>query len=580
MNQSLVEVAQRWVDEDPDPITRDAGRTLLEAGDMDALRAHFGQRLRFGTAGMRGALGPGPNRMNRALVRRVTAGLGQYVLSTVNEAASRGAVIGFDGRHGSRNFAEDAAAVLGGLGFRVYLFEQVVPTPTLGHALLELGGAVGIMVTASHNPPQDNGYKVYWSNGAQIIPPHDRGITQAIDEVGALGDITVPDLDSLRNQGLLRPVPASVEAAYLAAVDELRVYDGPSGNLSIVYTAMHGVGRQMVERVLARHGYGLHVVAAQGEPDPDFPTVSFPNPEEDGAMDLALDLARDVSADLVIANDPDADRLAVAIPTSKGYRQLTGNQVGALLADELLRYGDQDDRRLVVNTIVSSGILEVIAEAHGVDCRHTLTGFKWIANLAIDHDATGGRFVMGFEEALGYTVGPVVRDKDGVSTALLFCDLAARCRAEGKTVLNRLEELARRYGVFVSCQHSIKLPGERGAEQIREMMTRLRRDPPKLIGGAAVRRVRDYQTREARDLISGESTVLQLPVSNVLAFDLDGARVLARPSGTEPKIKFYFEVRGDIGAEESLADAESRARETMHALQAEFVSRYGRVMAG
>ncbi len=575
MNPSLVESAQRWVSEDPDPITREAGRALLASGDADAIRAHFGQRLRFGTAGMRGAIGPGPNRMNRALVRRVTAGLGRYVLNMVPDARKRGAVIGFDGRHGSREFAADAASVLGGLGVTVYLFDTLVPTPTLAHALLELGGAVGIMVTASHNPPEDNGYKVYWGNGAQIVPPHDRGISDAVDAVGALDTVAVADHETLRETGLLKAVPAAVEAAYLTAVDGLRVYDGPTGGLDIVYTAMHGVGREMVERVLARHGYTLHVVAAQGDPDPDFPTVSFPNPEEDGAMDLALDLARKVSADLVIANDPDADRLAVAIPTVDGYRQLTGNQVGALLADELLRYGPKAPGRLVVNTIVSSGILEVIAEAHGVDCEQTLTGFKWIANLALARDAAGGRFVMGFEEALGYTVGPVVRDKDGVSTALLFCDLAARCRAAGETVLHRLEAVARRYGVFVSCQHSLKLPGETGAAQIKGMMSRLRANPPEEIGGAAVRRIRDYQTQEARDLERGETTALQLPVSNVLAFDLAGARVLARPSGTEPKIKFYFEVRGDIEDGESLDMAEARARRNMAALRAEFVGRYG-----
>jgi len=573
MNSSIVENAQRWVDEDPDPVTREAGRVLLSAGDADVIRAHFGQRLKFGTAGMRGAIGPGPNRMNRALVRRVTAGLGHYLLGRVADAMKRGAVIGFDGRHGSREFAADAASVLGGMGIPVYLFDTLVPTPVLAHALLELEGAIGIMVTASHNPPQDNGYKVYWGNGAQIVPPHDRGISEAIDAVGSLADVSVPDHSGLRETGLLRGVPPTVEAAYLTAVDGLRVYDGPTGGLEIVYTAMHGVGREMVERVLGRHGYPLHVVAAQGDPDPDFPTVSFPNPEEDGAMDLALDLARTVSADLVIANDPDADRLAVAIPTPDGYRQLTGNQVGALLADELLQYGPKSPGRLVV--IVSSGILEVIAETHGIDCEQTLTGFKWIANLAIERDAGGGRFVMGFEEALGYTVGPVVRDKDGVSTALLFCDLAARCRAAGETVLDRLEAVARRYGVFVSSQHSIKLPGETGAAQIEAMMAHLRKKPPSEINGASVRRIRDYQTRESRDLQSGKSTALNLPVSNVLAFDLEGARILARPSGTEPKIKFYFEVRGTIAEGESLSFAEARARQAMDSLKVEFVSRYG-----
>ena len=576
MIDSLVQRAREWVEEDPDPITQAAGHALLRAGDAQALRAHFGQRLRFGTAGMRGAIGPGPNRMNRALVRRVTAGLGRYVLDTVPDAKRRGAVIGFDGRHGSRDFAADAAAVLGGLGLPVYLFDVLVPTPSLAHALVHLNGAVGIMVTASHNPPQDNGYKVYWGNGAQIIPPHDKGISDAIDAIGALSEVSLPAAETRRAAGLLREVPPSVERAYLEAVARLRVYDGPTEGLKIVYTAMHGVGRRMVERVFAHLGYDpLFVVPAQGDPDPDFPTVSYPNPEEAGAMDLALDLAREVSAHLVIANDPDADRLAVAIPSPHGYRQLTGNEVGALLADELLRYGPQEAGRLVVNTIVSSGILEVIAATHGVDFEQTLTGFKWIANLALVRDRAGGRFVMGFEEALGYTVGDVVRDKDGVSAALLFCDLVARCLQGGRTVLDRLEELAREYGVFVSCLHSVKLPGSSGADQIAAMMARLRSSPPRSIDGATVRRIRDYQHQVARDLGTGVETALALPVSNVLAFDLDGARVLARPSGTEPKLKFYFEVQGAVARDEPLAVAEARAKMRLAALRDRFISEYG-----
>ncbi len=544
--------AAAWIAQDPDPLTQAAGQALLEGEDPEALRAHFGGRLAFGTAGMRGPLGPGPQRMNRALVRRVTAGLGDYLLRETPEAAQRGVVIGFDARHGSRDFASDAARVLLDRGLRVWLYDEIVPTPQLAHAVAWLGCAGGIMVTASHNPPADNGYKVYWGNGAQIIAPHDAGISACVDAIEQTPGISDATPEA---------VPEAALADYLTAVDGLRVYQA-STPLRVVYTAMHGVGTALVERVLHRHGYtDLHKVVEQCDPDPDFPTVSFPNPEEPGALDLALSLAESVKADLVLANDPDADRLSVSVPFEGGYRTLTGNQVGVLLADELLRAGEGADR-LVATTVVSSTLLRSLAEHYGVGYAETLTGFKWIANAALAHEAEGGRFVMGYEEALGYSIGPVVRDKDGVSAALVFCDLAAACKARGSSVMERLLEIYRRHGVYGSRQRSLVLPGEAGAARIGRIMDGLRGAPPQVVAGARVERVEDY--------LPGA----RLPPSNVLAFELEGgARILARPSGTEPKVKFYFEVV--VPLEGDLAQAEASAQARIDALCADFLSLAG-----
>lgn len=570
--EDLRERARRWIDADPDPETRAAGEALLKADDPAALTAHFGERLTFGTAGLRAPLGPGPGRMNRATVRWATAGFAAHLSAAVPDAAARGVVVGFDGRHGSRPFAEEAARVLAEAGLRVMLYDAVSPTPQVAHAVRWTGAAGGVVVTASHNPPQDNGYKVFWADAAQIVPPHDGAISAAIDALGGPWAVKPAPLDDLRAAGRVGPVPAGAEAAYLAEVEALRVWGGPT-DLRVVYTAMHGVARRLIEATLKRAGYpDLHVVAEQGDPDPDFPTVAFPNPEEPGALDLALAKAKAVDADLLIANDPDGDRLAVAVPDGAGgWRPLSGNQVGVLLADELLTHGAQDAGRLVATTIVSTGMLRRVAEAHGAAYVETLTGFKWIAAEALRHDAGGGRFVMGFEEALGYSVGPVVRDKDGISAALVFADLAARCKAEGVTVLDRLAALYRAHGLHATRQHSLKRPGAEGKAQIGAMMARLRADPPKTLDGVPVARVRDLLVGEAR-AAGGATAPIGLPRSNVLAFDLaDGGRVLARPSGTEPKLKLYFEVRTPLTG--PLAAAEEAAAARLDRLQAELLGR-------
>ncbi len=563
-------LARAWMAVDPDEETRNATLAMIAAGDA-ALQDAFGDRLQFGTAGLRGAMGPGPNRMNRVIVRLATAGLAAHLADL--GLAGRPVVIGYDGRKNSRRFAEDAAAVLHGRGFKVYLFDDVVPTPVLAYATPALGCGAGIMVTASHNPPADNGYKTYLSTGAQIIPPHDRQISAHIDALGL--DVGAQEYASLP-AGAVLPVPSSVLASYEAAIDALRT-PRPMVPVRVVYTAMHGVGRRQVEAALRRAGHtDLHIVAEQAEPDPDFPTVKFPNPEEPGALDLAIALARKVDAKLIIANDPDADRLAVAVPDGQGgWRQLTGNQVGILLAEDRLSTSEGEGR-MVACSIVSTAMLRVVAAAHGAGCVETLTGFKWIGDAAITHEAAGGRFILGFEEALGYSAGSVVRDKDGVSACLLIVDLASALAARGLTLSDAMEAAYRKYGLFVSGQVARTLPGREGAAKIAAAMAALRENPPRSLGGLAVDVFSDLTTGEITDLRDGRTSRSTLPPGDVLAFDLaGGSRVLARPSGTEPKIKFYFEVCEPVTAGEPMADAHARAAVRMKAMQSDLLAVVG-----
>jgi phosphomannomutase len=570
MDSALVrDAAARWLAEDPDPTTRRELEDLLARHDDAALADRFGGRLEFGTAGLRGILGAGPNRMNRAVVIRTTAGLATYLLATVPDARTRGVVIGHDARHGSAPFAADAAAVLAGYGIPVHFLPAHAPTPLTAFAVKHLRAAAGVMVTASHNPPEYNGYKVYWGNGAQIVPPHDKGIAAAIDGIGPLATVPRRPPDDARAAGLLRDPGPEIAAAYGAAVRGL-TRPAPEAGLTVVYTALHGVGAPFALEALREAGFErVFSVKAQEAPDPDFPTVRFPNPEEPGALDLALDLARHERADLVLANDPDADRLAVAVPDRDGnYRVLTGNQIGVLLGAYLLRRDPGADR-LAITTIVSSPMLGWMCRKAGVRYAETLTGFKWIANEAMRQEAeTGTRFVFGYEEALGYTVGTVVRDKDGISAAVLFAELAADARERGRTVLDELAALYREHGLWVSGQRSAKLT----KEGMARVMEAFRAAPPAAIGGSRVVRSLDYRAGVARDAAGGETT-LSLPKSNVLAFELEnGARVTLRPSGTEPKIKYYFDLAETMRPGESLADGEARAGEALERLVADWMA--------
>jgi phosphomannomutase len=568
----VLALARDWLAHDPDPNTRTELEELLRKNDVAELTDRFGTWLEFGTAGLRGTLGTGTNRMNRAVVRRTTLGLARYLKSQLSDDATRSVVVGRDGRHMSPEFLEDVVGVLTAEGFVAHVYEGVIPTPMVSHGVNALGAAAGVMVTASHNPPAYNGYKVYWGNGAQIIPPTDAGIAASIAQVGPADGIRM--LTRAEAGALYRPMPASVEENYLARLMKLQLHAEVPRTLSIAYTPMHGVGNRLARTAFARAGFTqVETVAEQAEPDGDFPTVKFPNPEEPGAMDRVIALAEKMKADVAIANDPDADRLAVAARDVSGkIRVFTGNEVGLLLGHYVLTEGQADAKTLVVTTVVSSSQLGAMARELGVRYAETLTGFKWITNRAMELEKQEGlRFAMGFEEALGYTVGTVTRDKDGVSSALVVADLANWCKQQGRTLVDELGRIQKRFGLFSSAQKSITLPGSDGAQKIAGIMTRFRDQPPAEIGGHRVRARIDIQN-SVRFTADGKSEPLSLPKSNVLVFELEGdARVVLRPSGTEPKIKFYFERREAVGASETPESVRIRADQATSELQRSFL---------
>ena len=521
--------AERWIAGDPDERDRAELRGLLADGGEAAaaeLADRFAARLEFGTAGLRGAIGAGPNRMNRAVVRAATAALAHWLAEHGGpDAAQAGVVIGCDARHRSGEFADEAARVLAGAGIRAHLLPPQRPTPLLAFSVRHLRAAAGIMITASHNPPADNGYKLYLGDGAQIIPPVDKQIGAAIAALGDLSEVPVAPADS----PLIRKLGDEMAQAYLDAI--VAAVPGPGGSpgLRVVYTPLHGVARGLALRAFERAGFPApEVVAAQAEPDPAFPTVAFPNPEEPGALDLALDLARETRADLVVANDPDGDRLAIAVPDPAapgGWRPLTGDQVGALLGAYLLdrtARGPEPGRRLVATTVVSSTMLAAIAAAVGARYAETLTGFKWIVRAG--ESTPGSRFVFGYEEALGYAVGDVVRDKDGISAALALLSLATEAHQAGQTLLDRWDALEAAHGVHLTAQ--VTLP----AAAPGQIMARLRAAPPAALA--------EWPVTGIGDLSAGTAG---LPPSDVLRYHLPGGRVVIRPSGTEPKLPAYLE---------------------------------------
>ena len=517
MSDALLERARAWAAEDPDPVTRGELEALIEAGPSEELADRFAGTLQFGTAGLRGALGAGPNRMNRVVVLRAAAGLARYLLDH-GAGPEDAVVIGYDARHNSDVFAADTAAVMTGAGLRALVLPRPLPTPLLAFAIRDLGCVAGVMVTASHNPPQDNGYKVYLGDGSQIVPPADQEIADRIAAVGALGDIPRGDGAEILGEDVVDRYEDTVAAL---------VRPGPR-DLALVYTPMHGVGGGTTAKVLAKAGFAPpHVVVPQAQPDPDFPTVSFPNPEEPGAMDLALELAREKGADLVLANDPDADRCAVAAPGPHGWQMLRGDEVGALLAQHLIARGRTG---VYAQSIVSSSLLGAMAAEAGLEHAETLTGFKWIGRIP--------GLAFGYEEALGYCVDPEhVKDKDGVSALLMICELAAEAKAEGRTVRDLLDDIARRYGLYATDQLSVRFTD---LAQIPATLQRLREQPPTSLGGLAVERVDDLSLGSA-----------ELPPTDGLRYVLaDRARVIVRPSGTEPKVKCYLEVVVPTGEED------------------------------
>ncbi|MGA2527670.1 MAG: phospho-sugar mutase [Acidimicrobiales bacterium] len=552
---ALLAEAQAWIAADPDPATREELAALIGAGDTAELLARFENPLSFGTAGLRGALGAGPARMNRLVVRKTTAGVAQWLIDQGPKAIARGIVVGRDARNGSAEFARDVAEVATSAGVRVRVFSRPLPTPITAFAVKHLDAAAGVMITASHNPAADNGYKVYAADGAQVIPPDDVHIAKAAASAS-------PHAFALPAVSTLRRAETIDETELLEAYRrEVFCHLDPAGarDLRIVYTPLHGVGAAVLPWLLEEAGFmPVSVVAAQEVPDPEFPTVSFPNPEEPGALDLAFADAVRVNAEIILANDPDADRLAVAVPdpATGAWRRLTGDELGALLADHLLSATHGDDR-LVATTIVSSSMLSKMAAMAGVAYVETLTGFKWIARAPLRRP--GARLVFGYEEALGYEVADAVADKDGLSAALVAAEIAATAKARGHSICELLDDLASRFGVHATAQWSLRLSGPGAQEEMAGIVARWRSDPPPSLGGLDV--------TEVVDLAAGTA---ELPPTDALVLRLaGGARVVLRPSGTEPKLKAYLEVAGDPVQKDVVADERTRAEAVLALIESE-----------
>jgi len=542
----LLQAARAWRDDDPDSTTRAELDRLLQQAEsddraaLDDLADRFAGTLEFGTAGLRGAVGAGPNRMNRSVVIRAAAGVTRYLQQ---QGAAPRVVIGYDARHRSDDFARDTAAVVTAAGGEALLLPGPLPTPVLAFAIRHLGADAGVMVTASHNPPQDNGYKVYLGDGSQIVPPADAQIAEQIAAVASVADVPLAaDGWQVLDETLLREY-LDAAAAVVAPGDAAPDPRDQRAALSVVYTPLHGVGGDVALAAFERAGFPPpFVVPNQAQPDPDFPTVAFPNPEEPGAIDAALAVARERGADLVVANDPDADRCAVAVPdpaADGGWRMLRGDELGVLLGAYLIERGVDADA-VFACSIVSSRQLAAVCRAHGVEHTETLTGFKWISRVP------GLRY--GYEEALGYCVDPTsVRDKDGVSAALLVCDLAAGLAGDGRTLLDELDLIAKVTGVYATDQHAVRVAD---LSLISDAMARLRAHPPTELGGSPVELI--------DDLLAGSDA---LPATDGLRYLMvDGSRVVVRPSGTEPKLKAYLEVvqpveQDDVPAARALAAA-------------------------
>ena len=541
--EALRERAREWIAGDPDPSTARQLTQMLESSALERLADHVGRRLTFGTAGLRAVVGPGPNRMNRAVVIRATRGLAEYLLASEPEAARRGVVVGFDARHDSERFACDVVGVLVGADIETRWFTTPQPTPVVAYAHRVLGTGAAVVVTASHNPPEYNGYKVYGPDGSQIVPPVDEAIATAIEAVGPASE--VPRGDPGSSPGVHELADDVIER-YLDEI-AVTVPSSPGPAVRVAYTPLHGVGGSLARRAMTAAGHReFHPVWTQSEPDPTWPTVSFPNPEEPGAMDAVTARGAQVHADLVVANDPDADRLAVAVPEADGgFRVLDGNQIGVLLADHLLASVGGPDA-LVVSSIVSTPMMGAVAAAHGARWEMTLTGFKWICSAArvLEH-RHGLRFVYGFEEALGSCVDTIVRDKDGISAAVAFADLTRRALGQGSSVLGVLERLYREHGLWVGHQSSIAphgmggRDGVGGRDEIAAAMVRLSDDVPQELGGRRVVRVSDFR-------VGAEDRPAWLGSHDLVAFDLADGRAMIRPSGTEPKAKIYVDLRREV----------------------------------
>lgn len=563
----------QWLESDyMDEATKEELRQI--AGDEKEIEERFYTELEFGTAGLRGIIGAGCNRMNEYTVRKATQGLANYILKVGGQ--DRGVAIAYDSRHMSPEFADVAALCLAANGIKAYVFESLRPTPELSYAVRKLHTIAGINITASHNPPEYNGYKVYWEDGAQITPPHDSGI---MNEVKAISDYAVCkkiDKDAAISAGLYQTIGADIDDPYIEELKKLVVHqdaiDTVGSQIKVVYTPLHGTGNIPVRRVLKELGFtNVYVVPEQELPDGDFPTVSYPNPEAKEAFTLGLALAKKVDADLVLATDPDADRLGVYVKDAQTgeYHPLTGNMSGCLIGDYLIGQKKElqglPDDGVFVRSIVSTNMADAIADYYGIELVEVLTGFKFIGQKILEMEKTGkGTYLFGMEESYGCLTGTYARDKDAVVASMALCEAAAYYKTKNMTLWDAMIAMYERYGYYQDGITAITLKGIEGLEKIGQIMNTLRADAPKEIGAYQVTAVRDYKNDTITDLATGQVRPTGLPSSNVLYYELtDDAWVCVRPSGTEPKVKFYFGIKGS-----SLADADAKAEAMKAAVNA------------
>ncbi|MDF1568803.1 MAG: phospho-sugar mutase [Spirochaetaceae bacterium] len=563
-NEEIRTKAETYLKHEENQIFRDEVTELLKAEDWEQLSDRFWRELDFGTGGLRGLIGGGDNRMNTYVIRKATQGLANYILSHVAES-ERGVVIAYDSRRFSDLFAEEAARVMAANHIRTWLFTSLRPTPELSFAVRQFGACAGIMVTASHNPAAYNGYKVFWSDGAQVVPPHDKGIIGEVRNI--TGDVPAMDRKEADKAGLIISVDREVDEPYHDMVvgqslnPDLVKAEGK--NLKVVFTPLHGTGLVPVETVLGRLGIDVVTVPEQREPDGNFPTISFPNPEMAPALKMALDLAKDQEADLVMATDPDADRLGIAVPDSGEWKLISGNQLGSMLADYIFRTRKSQGRLpanpAFVNTIVTSEIQNRIAESYGATCFRVLTGFKYIGEKIRQFEADNTySYVFGGEESYGFLVGTAVRDKDAVSAASMTAEMALWNRNRGKSVMDHLRELWAKFGFWKEILISRDFEGQKGQDIMASLMDSLREDPPKEIASVSIEAMRDFRNGTTTKIADGSVVKdIMLPSSDVLQFVLaDGSLVTARPSGTEPKVKFYASCRSEKGSNPGAAEGE------------------------
>ena len=546
---------REWLENDYFDADTKAELTAIKENDNE-IKERFYKDLEFGTAGLRGVIGAGTNRMNIYTVRKATQGLANYILK--NGAQSRGVAIAYDSRRMSPEFADESALCLAANGIKAYVFESLRPTPELSFAVRKLNCIVGINITASHNPPEYNGYKVYWEDGAQITPPHDTGIMAEVEAVTDYATVKTMSLEAAKEAGLYEVIGEAVDDAYMEELKKQVIHqdaiDQMNKDLKIVYSPLHGTGNIPVRRILKELGFeNVYVVKEQELPDGNFPTVSYPNPEAKEAFELGLKLAKDVDADLVLATDPDADRLGVYVKDTKSgeYKVLTGNMSGCLLADYEISQtkavkGLPKDGCLI-KSIVTSNMAKAIAESYGVKLIDVLTGFKFIGQQILEFEKTGiGTYLFGFEESYGCLIGTYARDKDAIVATMALCEAAAYYKTLGKTLWDAMIDMYEKYGYYKDDIQSITLKGIEGLEKIQNILETLRKEPPAEIGGYGVQRARDYKAGTIKDLRTGETSDTGLPASNVLYYELENdAWVCVRPSGTEPKVKFYYGIKGN-----------------------------------